>query len=133
MGLKMWSTPPTTLCLYPKYGGNKATIHCPFWRTEGILCPLQEKTQSSKRVSFISTIYFLKCPQSGRNKQYHIHLKRGRRKIPLWLSGLRTRLVSMSMWVPSLASLSGLRIQHCYELWCRSKAWLRPCVAVAVA
>ena len=24
-------------------------------------------------------------------------------------------------WVPSLTSLSGLRIQHCRELWCRSK------------
>ena len=22
------------------------------------------------------------------------------------------------MWVPSLALLSGLRIQHCHELWC---------------
>ena len=37
------------------------------------------------------------------------------------------------MWVPSLASLSGLRIQHCHELWCRSKTWLRSHIAVAVA
>ena len=29
--------------------------------------------------------------------------------------------------------LSGLRIQHCHELWCRSQTWLRSCIAVAVA
>ena len=28
------------------------------------------------------------------------------------------------MRVRSLISLSGLRIQHCHELWCRSKTWL---------
>ena len=33
-------------------------------------------------------------------------------EFPLWLSGLRTQLVSMRLWVPSLASLSGLRIWH---------------------
>ena len=31
-----------------------------------------------------------------------------------------------------LASLSGLRIQCCRELWCRSQTRLRSCVAVAV-
>ena len=36
------------------------------------------------------------------------------------------------MQVRSLASLSGLRIQHCRELWCRSQAWLGSGVAVAV-
>ena len=34
--------------------------------------------------------------------------------------------------VRSLASLSGLRIWHCLELWCRSQMWLRSCVAVAL-
>ena len=37
------------------------------------------------------------------------------RQFPLWLSGLRTQLVSMRMRVRSLASLSGLRI-WCLEL-----------------
>ena len=37
----------------------------------------------------------------------------------LWLSGLRTRLVSMSMPVGSLALLSGLRIWWCYKPWHR--------------
>ena len=32
----------------------------------------------------------------------------------------------------SLASLSGLRIEHCCELWCRSQTWLGSRIAVAV-
>ena len=39
----------------------------------------------------------------------------------------------MRMRVWSLASLSGLKIQHCCELWCRLQTWLRFRVAVAVA
>ena len=38
----------------------------------------------------------------------------------------------MRMWVHSLASLSGLRIQGCCEPWCRSQTRLGSCVAVAV-
>ena len=51
----------------------------------------------------------------------------------LWLSGLRTQLQSMRMQVRSLASLSGLRIRHCCELWYRSQTWLGSDIAVAVA
>ena len=36
------------------------------------------------------------------------------------------------MQVQSLASLRGLRIQRCHELWCRSQVWLGSSVAVAV-
>ena len=39
---------------------------------------------------------------------------------------------SMRTQVQSLALLSGLRIQHCLELWCRSQTWLESHVAVAV-
>ena len=39
----------------------------------------------------------------------------------------------MGMQVRFLASLSGSRIQHCRELWCRSQIWPRSHVAVAVA
>ena len=39
-------------------------------------------------------------------------------------------LVSMRMWVWSLSSLSGLRIQRCHEQWCRSQMQLRSCVAM---
>ena len=47
--------------------------------------------------------------------------KEGTTGVPLWLSGLQTWLVSMGMWVQSLASLSGLRIQCFFELQCRSQ------------
>ena len=50
----------------------------------------------------------------------------------MWLSELGTQLVSMRTRVRSLASLSGLRIWHCCELWCRLKTWLGSCITVAV-
>ena len=39
----------------------------------------------------------------------------------------------MRMQVQSLALLSGLRVWHCYELWCRSQTQLGSCIALAVA
>ena len=42
-------------------------------------------------------------------------------------------LVSMRMQVRSLASLSGLGIQRCSELWCKLQMQLRSCVAVVQA
>ena len=48
----------------------------------------------------------------------------------LWLSRLQTQLVSMRLWVQSLALLSGLRIPCCPEL--RFRLQLRSGVAVAV-
>ena len=44
----------------------------------------------------------------------------------IWLASMRTKV-----W--SLASLSGLGIQHCRVLWCRTQTWLGSGVAVAVA
>ena len=61
-----------------------------------------------------------------------IYNKQRNMEFSLWLSGLRTRLVSMRMWVQSLASLSALRILHCHKLECRSQIWLRSGVTVAV-
>ena len=40
-------------------------------------------------------------------------------------------LVSMRIWVRSLALLSGSGISHCHELWCGLQMWLRSCFAVA--
>ena len=45
----------------------------------------------------------------------------------------RIQLGTMRLWVRTLASLSGLGIWCCYELWCRLQMWLGSCVAVAVA
>ena len=44
----------------------------------------------------------------------------------------RIQLGDMRSWVQSLASLSGLRIWRCFELWYRSQTWLGSQVAVAV-
>ena len=44
----------------------------------------------------------------------------------------QTQLAFMRMQVPSLASLSGLRIQRCRELWCRSRTRLGSGIAVAM-
>ena len=44
-----------------------------------------------------------------------------------------TQLLSMRMQVQTLASLIGLRIWRCHELWCRSQTQLGCHVAVGVA
>ena len=44
----------------------------------------------------------------------------------------RIRLGTMKLWVRSPASLRGLRIWRCHELWCRSQTRLGSCPAVAV-
>ena len=51
--------------------------------------------------------------------------------VPVVNEQVMNLLVSM-MWVQSLASLSGLRIQYCRELWCRLQAQLRSGIAVVV-
>ena len=43
------------------------------------------------------------------------------------------RLGTMRLQVQSLASLSGLRIWRCHELWYGLQTWLASGVAVAVA
>ena len=44
----------------------------------------------------------------------------------------RIQLESMRIRVRSLASLNGLRIRHCHELWCRLQMWPGSHVTVAV-
>ena len=53
--------------------------------------------------------------------------------VPVMAQWKRIWLVSMRTQVQSLNSLSGLRIQHCLELWCRWQMQLGSGVAVAVA
>ena len=52
--------------------------------------------------------------------------------VPVVAQHKRIQLVSMRMWIQSLASLSGSGIWHCHELWCRLQMRLRSFVAVAV-
>ena len=54
-------------------------------------------------------------------------------EFPWWLNGWWTRLVSMRTWVRPLASFSGLWIQCCRELWCRSQMQLGSGAAVPLA
>ena len=53
--------------------------------------------------------------------------------VPIVAQWKWSRLVSARMQVPSLASLSGLWIRHCHELWCRLQTWLQSPVAAPVA
>ena len=58
------------------------------------------------------------CAPYGR--AHHTFYIGSLREFPLWVSGLRTWLVSMRMWVQSLASFSELRThQHCRKLQCK--------------
>ena len=54
-------------------------------------------------------------------------------EFPLWLSGLRTQLVSMRMQVGSLALFSGLSLRHCCKVWHSLQMRLGSGLAVAVA
>ena len=53
-----------------------------------------------------------------------IPLKSGRAEVPFVVQQKWIWLLSMRMWVHSLASLSGLGIRRCHELWCRLQTWL---------
>ena len=41
--------------------------------------------------------------------------------VPIVAQWKQIQLETMRLWVRSLATLSGLRIWHCCELWCRSR------------
>ena len=45
----------------------------------------------------------------------------------------RIQLGTMRLWVRSLASISGLRVRRCRELWCRSQTQLGSGIAVVAA
>ena len=64
---------------------------------------------------------------------YVCDLKKIKLRVPVISQQKQIQLVTMRMKVQSLALLSGLRIQHCCELWCRSQTWLGSYIVVAVA
>jgi len=53
--------------------------------------------------------------------------------VPIVVQRKRIRQRTMRLRVRSLASLSGSRIRHCHELWCRLQTQLGSHVGVAVA
>ena len=56
------------------------------------------------------------------NPEVTYFLKNNLMAVPIMVQRKRIRLGTMSLQVRSLALLSGLRIWHCCELWCRSAA-----------
>ena len=52
--------------------------------------------------------------------------------VPVVVRQKQIWLVSMRVWVQSLASRGGSGIQRCCELWCRQQMQLRSCIAEAV-
>ena len=55
------------------------------------------------------------------------------RRVPVVAQRKQIQLGTMRLRVRSLASLNGLRIQHCHELWCGSQTRLGSSMAKAVA
>ena len=53
--------------------------------------------------------------------------------VPVVVQRKQIQLEAIRLQVRSLASLRGLMIRHCHELWCRSQMRLRSVIAVAVA
>ena len=64
---------------------------------------------------------------------FHLILGNSLRGVPLMEQHKWIWLVSMRIWVQSLALISGSGIECCYDLWCGSQMCLRSGVAVAVA
>ena len=67
----------------------------------------------------------MKIPHHTTHPKENHSLKFRYQEFLLWLSSYRTCLVSMRTWVRSLASLIGLRIWRCLELWRRSQTQLQ--------
>ena len=53
-------------------------------------------------------------------------------RVPLVAQQKQIQLASLRTWVQSLASLSGLGIRRCHELWYSLQRQLGSCVAAAV-
>ena len=94
-------------------------------------CPRPGTSFFFLNIHLNSLLGALLCKQGSLKKSMIKNLLQ--KEFPLWLSSQQTQLASMRRKVQSLASISGLRIQHCHELWCRSQTQLGSCVAVALA
>ena len=61
-----------------------------------------------------------------------VPLRKESLEFSLWFSGLRNP-TSIHEDAGLIPGLSGLRIQHCHKVWCRSQTWLGSGIAMAVA
>ena len=63
------------------------------------------------------------------DKEDHLKIVFGSSRRGSVVNGIQ--IGTMRLQIRSLASLSGLRIWHCHELWCWSQTWLGSGIAVA--
>ena len=132
---------------------QKSKIKLPFDPAIPLLGIYPEKTMTCKDTDilmFIAAPFAIaktwkqpKCPsiEEWIKKRWYIYtmkyysaIKRNEiTGVPTVAQGKRIQLGSTRLWAQSLASLSGLRIWCCRELWCRSKMRLGSGFAVAGA
>jgi len=97
------------------------------------LCTLQQKAVKKKAPDIISFFWSNQSAKKSivKNK-ITLELKQhpGVPVVAQWLTN-PTRNHEVVGSIPDL--LSGLRIQHCRELWSRLQMWLGSCVAVSLA
>ena len=91
-----------------------------FTRSSHPVCPPPPRTAASSPLS-------LWCPMCVGNTVWEDKVG-----VPLVAQWRGLQLGSMRLQVGSLASLSGLKIRYCHELWCRSQIGFGSCVAVAL-
>ena len=65
--------------------------------------------------------------------KYMVSYKLIHRGVPIVAQWKQIRLGTMRLHVLFLASLIGLKIWHCHELWCLLQMQLRSFIAVALA
>ena len=91
-----------------------------------------------KFISSIPSFMHSPCPTPihlgslGIHSQKNLIYKYFSRGVPVMAQWKWIRLGTVRLQVPSLASLNGLRIRRCCELWCRSQVRLQSGFGVAV-
>ena len=82
------------------------------WSEMGLTLPMWQKLKQTQKLSVESDCHEFNSPVAGGLKDTLKDFQ-GVPFVGQWLMNLR----SMRMWVRSLASLTGLRIWCCRELW----------------
>ena len=93
------------------------------------VCKRREKSMfegKGNKEEFEQLVHYLNEDDQWQFKKCYV------KGVPIVAQQKRIWLGSMRMRGQSLASLSGLRIQHHHKLWCRSQTWLRSRVAAAM-
>ena len=91
------------------------------WKDEPFLFSLHQACVVSYIHHSYKSYWLLVCPCP------FFHTECFSSGVPVVVQWKQIQVVSMRMRVPSLALLSGLGIQYCHELWCRSQTRLISC------